>query len=152
MCTPTAQDYFSDERYDDSEIAHGDRLLRHCCTSLHFVSCPINGRKLSDQVFKRKTSDAGTSVDLECLLAHDELTWESRFGTMPNTLAMVAVTAGDVRAVAGGVAWTPRPEQPDLAPLAVAEPNIYHGEIVGQISRANERSLARKAVILKQLF
>lgn len=152
MCTPEAQDYFSEKRTDDPGIADVDRLLRHCRPPVQVVPCKLNGQKFSDQIFRKKRGEAGLSIDLECLLLRDKLTWEHRFGTMPGTLGMVAINAGDARSINGGVAWTPKPAQPELEPNASAQPNPYHGELIGEISRSDGRSLSRKMVILKQMF
>jgi hypothetical protein len=112
----------------------------------------LKGQKLSDQIFRKKPTDVGVSVDLECLLHREGRTWEDRFGTMPNTLAIVAVAAGEVRQAKGGAAWTPKPAQPELAPQEAAKSNPYHAEIIGDISRADGRALSRNAKVLKSLI
>lgn len=152
MCTPTAQDYFSSSRVDDLGIGPADRLLRHCRPPVQVVPCKLQGQKLSDQIFRKKPSDVGVSVDLECLLHKEGRTWEDRFGAMPNTQAMVAVAAAEVRRAKGGAAWTPKPAEPDLAPQEAAKPNPYHAEIIGDISRADGRALSRNATVLKSLI
>lgn len=152
MCEPTAQDYFSRDREDDPAIGDADRLLRSCRLPVQIVPNKAGGYKISDQVFRKKPNEQGASVDLECLLLKEGKTFEDRFGKMPGTLAMAAIAAEDVRRVNGGVAWTPKPEEPHLAPDLAAEENPYHGEIIGEISRADGRALSRKAAILKSIL
>lgn len=151
MCNPTAQDYYSHDRQDDPGIEDGDRLLRRCTVPVQIVPCKIRGQKISDQIFRKRKSDAGASVDLECLLEQDGIGWEDRFGIVPGTLAMAAITAALARGVSQGVAWTPKPEEPDKTPLYVSEANPFHGEIIGEISRADGRALSRQATILRSL-
>jgi len=149
MCTPTAQDYFSHVRHDDPGIGATDRLLRNCRQPVQIVPCKVAGLKISDQIFRKKPNEPGVSVDLECLLQKEGLSWEHQYGAQPDTLAMVAVTAQQARHVSAGVAHTPKPEQPELAPRASSRANPYHGEIIGDISRSNGRELSRQAVVLR---
>jgi len=151
MCSPRPQEYFGSVRTDDLGIGANDNLLRACRAPVQIVPCKVRGQKISDQVFRKKSTDAGASVDLECKLIEDGIDWSARFDVMPNTVAMVSITAGQVRAVSGGAAWTPKPEQPELEGLASAAANPYHGEVIGEISRADGRTLSRAAIILKTL-
>ena len=151
MCAPTAQEYFSAVREDDTGIGTQDRLLRNCRLPVQVVPCEVNGYVISGQVFVRKKDEAGTSIDLECLLLNEGKTWQDRFGAQPGTLAVVAVTAGDARKHSDGVAWTPKPEEPHLAPAAAADANPYHGEIIG-ISRSAARKLSALMHIVHRAF
>lgn len=144
MCTPTAQCYHSQQRADDAGIGASDRLLRHCRAPAQIVPLKQSGEtvglKISDQAFKAKKGEPGLSVDLECLLLADGKTWHHRYGLMPNTYAMVAVTAEQARAHSAGVAWTPKPEEPELEGFAALE-NRYHGEIILPMTNAQVRAL-----------
>ena len=146
MCNPTEQDFNSFERVDDTNIGDGDRLLRHLCIPVQIID--KNGKlKISDQAFKHRKKDPGTSVDLECLLELDGLSERDRRGIMPNSYALVALSAGQARAHSQGVAWTPKPEEPELAEFA-AKSNKYHGEIIGPIANSDVRNLASIAEII----
>ena len=152
MCTPTAQDYYSPHRVDDPGIGATDRLLRHCRVPVQIVPRKANGTtvglKISDQAFKAKKGEPGISVDHECLLVAAGKTWHDRYGLMPNTYAMIAVTAGEARAHSPGVAWTPKPADPDLTGAASLE-NPYHGEIIAPMSNAQVRALFALAALVK---
>jgi len=147
MCNPTAQDYHSPNRADDLGIGDEHQLLRHCCPPVQIVPCPINGQKISDQAFKGKKTDAGLSVELECLLSKDDLDWQDRYGAMPGSLALLAVSAADARANSAGVAWTPKPQE-DLNGYA-GQANPYHGEIIHPMTGQQSRALFRRAVVLR---
>ncbi|QCB43006.1 hypothetical protein E5673_12905 [Sphingomonas sp. PAMC26645] len=148
MCTPVRQDYLSDERFDDNEIGNDDRLLRHCRTPIQIVKCPINGYRLSSQAFRPGKGETHVSVDLECLLLKDGLEADARYGAMPNTFALAAVTAGAAREHAQGAAWTPKPEMVGL-PGAAGDENIYHGEIIGPMTKRNYQDLAETIVLVR---
>ena len=152
MCNPTAQAYHGIERTDDADIADGDRVLRHIRTVVQLSSVRrdgiVIGRTVSDQAFKPRRDEPGVSVDLECLLNKENLTWEARYGVMPDTVAMIAVSAADARLHGRGVAWTPKPEEPNLAGFQ-AEANPYHGEILTPLAPADFRALRAKAQILR---
>jgi hypothetical protein len=143
-----AQDYYSDEREDDPGIKAGDRLLRHCRTPFQIVPDAVHGHRLSSQAFINKRGEAGTSVDLEELLKEDGLPSDHRFGLLPNTLALVAVTAADARTHAHGAAWTPKLEDPDAIGAAKAA-NPWHGEIIGPIARSASRQLAANSQMVR---
>lgn len=130
MCQPSAQAYLATERFDDHGIGSEDRLARHCRTPVQFSRCAINGYVLSDRAFAHKRAEGGTSADLECLLTADGHPADFRYGAMPRTYGLVAVTAGDARTIGAGAAWTPKPEQPELEGGA-ASANPWHGEIIG---------------------
>jgi len=152
MCNIECQDYFGDDRHNDPAIEDGDRLIRHCRTPVQVVPCAINGHKISDQAFKPGKGDAGLSIDLERLLLNQGLTAMDRFGVMPNTFAMLAVTAADARQHASGVCWTPKPAQPELAPNLVAAPNVYHGEIVLPMTPKSGRALYALSVVVHTII
>lgn len=147
MCAPTAQDYHSAERFDDHDISGNDRLLRHCRTPVQVVPCPVNGRRVSSQAFKPGRGEVHTSVDLECLLLRDGLPSDARYGLMPNTYALIAVTADHAREIAGGVAWTPKPHGDGEGAAGSANP--YHGEILAPLKDAQCRKLASAAAMVK---
>lgn len=147
MCEPTAQNYDAHDRYDDPTISDSDRLLRHCRTPVQIVPCAINGLRVSSQAFKSARGEQHTSVDLECLLHQAGLPSTARFGLMPRTYALIAVTASDARSVANGVAWTPKPADGN-AEGAAAAPNPYHGEIIGPTKDKQSRALAANAVVV----
>ncbi len=138
-----AQEYESSEREDDPGIKAGDRLLRHCRTPFQIVPDAVNGHRLSSQAFMTKKDEVGASVDLEELLKEDGLPSDHRFGSIPATVALIAVTAGQARENANGVAWTPKSEDPS-AIGAARDANPWHGEIIGPISRSASRRLAEK--------
>lgn len=143
MCEPTAQDYHSDQRIDDSGILGPHLLVRHLVTPMHVVPCPINGVRISSQAFVTRKEHAGVSIDLECLLAAAGLAPDARFGTLRDTLAVGVVTAADARAVAKGAAWTPKPAEPELKGTA-AEANPYHGEIIlGDLGSSARKKASR---------
>ena len=150
MCSPEAQDYHSDARVDDPKIIGASRLLRHCRTPVQVVPCPVNGQKVSDRAFVGKKGEAGVSIDLECLLIKDGHPPTHRFGAMPNTYAMIAVTADVARANSAGVAWTPKPEE-DL-PGAAGAANPYHGEIITPISGGQARAIHRASETIHSNF
>ena len=148
MCNPTAQDYFSSERRDDPGIRDSDRLLRHLCVPVQIRQVEQTGAlRISDQAFTHRKSDCGVSVDLECLLHHAGLTEEQRRGVMPNSFAMIAVTASNARNFSEGVAWTPKPHEPNLSGYS-AQDNEFHGEIITPISRSEGRKLATTAQLI----
>ena len=152
MCDPVAQDYHGDARFDDLRIADQDRMLRHCRTPVQIVPCAINGKKVSDRAFCIKKGEVGASTDIECLLAKDGFPPEHRYGLMPNTFALIAVNAADARDLAGGVAWTPKPEERHLEGDAARAPNPWHGEIVGPITNSSSREFVRRAGVVKADF
>lgn len=87
-------------------------------------------------------------MDLEALLAADGLPPDHRYGSMPNTLALIAVTAANAREFAGGVAWTPKDEDPE-AEGAAKDANPWHGEIIGPIKGSASRKLRDSAVVIR---
>lgn len=146
MCNPTEQDFHSNDRFDDPGIVDGDRLLRHLCIPVQIIE--KNGiLRISDQAFKHKKRDPGTSVDLECLLIQDGLSELNRRGLMPRSCALIAVSAGSARQLSNGIAWTPKPEEPELGDFA-SKPNKYHGEIIGPIANCDCRTLAGLAELI----
>ncbi|MBY0394838.1 MAG: hypothetical protein K2Q27_16420 [Novosphingobium sp.] len=150
MLAVVAQDYHGTNRTDDPAIVDDSRLLRHCRTPVQIVRCEINGFKVSDQAFKLKSGDVGASVDLECLLLQDGLPPDHRFGVMPNTYALIAISAKSAREFASGAAWTPKPLEPDLIGAA-REANPWHGEIIGPITNSASRSLASSATTIRRV-
>jgi hypothetical protein len=142
------QDYFGLSRTDDLAITAKERLLRHCRSPVQIVPCEINGRKISDQAFKMKPSEPGLSVDLEQLLLNQGLPTTYRYRAMPNTFAMLAVTADDARRCAGGVAWTPKPAEP-LLNTASATANPYHGEIIKPMTSKSARDLYYRSTVVQ---
>lgn len=146
MCDPVEQDFHSTDRFDDESIASCDRLLRHLCIPVQVIPTG-EGYRLSDQAFKPRRADPGASVDIECLLLKDGQSHEDRHGRQPNSYALVEITAGEARPHSGGVAWTPKPEEPELEGFA-REPNPYHGEIIKPISNAAFREMAALARVL----
>jgi hypothetical protein len=151
MCAPTAQAYHGGDRIDDPGISGDDRLLRHCRTPVQIVPCPVNGKRVSSQAFKPGRGESHTSVDLECLLHQAGQPSDLRYGLMPNTFALIAITANDARAIASGAAWTPKPaEENGIGATAAANP--YHGEVVGPLKDRQCRDLAAVAVTLRSEF
>lgn len=148
MCLPTAQPYAAQTLVDDTGIDGAHRLHRHCRTPVQVVSDGKGGWKLSDRAFVHRAEDAGTSVELECLLASDGLTAEDRVGQLPNTFAVVAVTVDAAREHARGAAWTPKPEDLSATYPAQRASNEYHGDIIGPINRGTSRQLAKTQVML----
>lgn len=124
MCRPQRQAYGSADLVDDPEINDESRVIRHCRTPVQIVDDALTGgKKISSQAFKAKVGE-GCSVDLECLLARAGLDALARCGVMPNTYAVVALKAGQARAIGAGLAYTPKPE--DDLPA-----NDFHGDIFG---------------------
>lgn len=146
MCDPVRQVFHSDQRADDPRIAADDRLLRHV-TVPYGVHEKHGKLKLSDQALKPRKSDPGISVDLECLLLKEGLNERDRRGLHPNAHALGAIAAGDARQHSGGVAWTPKPEEPELTSYARAE-NDFHGEIIRPLEPKSYRELAAAMTIL----
>ncbi|MEY2928145.1 MAG: hypothetical protein RL367_2622 [Pseudomonadota bacterium] len=146
MCDPVEQDFHAADRFDDPQIGTEDILLRHLCVPVQVMPTSL-GLKISDQAFKARKIDPGTSVDLDCLLKKCGIKGIDRKGLMPNAYALVAVTAGAAREHSGGVAWTPKPEEPELGGFA-AKPNPFHGEIIRPMNNAGIRNLAAKAELL----
>ena len=146
MCNPTAQAYYSTERTDDPQISNDSRLFRHLCIPVQIVTTS-NGKKISDQAFKARRADAGTSVDLECLLLNDGLGEVDRRGLMPNSYALAAISVQTARSFSGGVAWTPKPEEPENEGFSALE-NPYHGEIIKPMTNRHVRDLAANAELL----
>jgi len=148
----TAQNYFGSVRFDDPEIPGSEVLYRHCRTPVQIVPVRVGavtvGEKISDQAFKGRSSDAGVSIEIDSLLAKANKSWSDRYGLMPNTKAMISVTAADARVSSKGVAWTPKPKQPDLEGFARAE-NEFHGEIILPITPSQARQLFSQAKILR---
>ena len=66
---------------------------------------------------------------------------------MPNAFALLAISAECARKFSAGVAWTPKPEEPELEGYA-ALPNEFHGEIIGKLSRSDTRNLAANAKLI----
>lgn len=147
MCNPSAQDYFATERSDDLGLPDDARLIRHCRTPVQIVPDGGGGFRVSSQAFLPKPREPGTSVDVECLLQKDGHPPDHRYGLMPNTLAMLAITAGQARAVANGACWTPKPKEPGLVGAA-AEENPWHGEVLGVTAKAS-RALASSALVVR---
>jgi hypothetical protein len=148
MCDPVKQDYHSKDRFDDSKIDADDRLLRHLCIPVQIMTDQQTGqRRISSQAFTIRKTDLGASVDLECLLKKCSMTEVERRGLLPDSYGLVAISAGNVRMQTLGVAWTPKPSEPELSEFA-AKPNPFHGEIIGPISKATSRELAAKAALL----
>lgn len=148
MCNPDAQDYDSDERKDDKGIGDGDRLIRHCRTPIQVVPCALNGQRISSQAFRPGKGEKHVSVDLECLLNRDGYHADHRYGAMPNTFALGAITAASARQYANGAAWTPKPEHTGLAGAAGAA-NPYHGEVIGPISKRDLQDLAEAMTLIR---
>ncbi|WP_287002305.1 hypothetical protein [Sphingobium sp.] len=151
MCNPDPQPYHSNHRYNDPKIEDESRLLRHCRTPVQIVSCEINGKKISDRAFAGKKSEAGLSVDLNCLLEKDGKGSSHRFGKLPNTYAILSVTAAEARANSAGVAYTPKPEEPELEGAA-REANPYHGEIIHPMTGAQARALFRASTTVHSIL
>jgi hypothetical protein len=131
VCRPQRQAYGSAALVDDREIDDEDRVIRHCRTPVQIVDDALTGgKKISSQAFKARPGE-GCSVDLECLLAHVGLSSLARCGVMPDTYAMVALKAGEARAIGAGLAYTPKPE--DDLPA-----NDFHGDVfdIGKKSKA----------------
>jgi hypothetical protein len=131
VCRPQRQAYGSANLVDDQEIEDKDRVIRHCRTPVQIVDDALTGgKKISSQAFKARAGE-GCSVDLECLLTHVGLNALSRCGVMPDTYAMVALKAGEARAIGAGIAYTPKPQ--DALPA-----NDFHGDIfnIGKKSKA----------------
>jgi hypothetical protein len=147
MCDPVEQDYHSLVRFDDPKIDADDRLLRHLCIPVQIVTDQTGQRKISSQAFTIRKTEPGASVDLECLLKKCSMTEVERRGLLPNSYGLVAISAGNVRMQTPGVAWTPKPSEPELGEFA-AKPNPFHGEIIGPIGKATSRDLAAKAELL----
>lgn len=151
MCEPDEQDYRSSVRSDDPKIGANDLLYRHCRSPVQVVPVKREGKeigaKISDQAFKGKSGEAGISIDHGCLLRRAGLTWSNRYGLMPNTFAMLSVTAAQARAQSGGVAWTPKPSEPELDGFA-ALPNPFHGEIILPMTNRQVRDLFAVAQIV----
>lgn len=148
MCEPTAQNYSSDARYDDVGIGDADRLLRHCRSPVQVVPCPVNGRRISSQAFKAAKGEKHVSIDLECLLAQDGLPPDARYGLMPSTHALAAITAAQARALGQGVAWTPKPA--DTAAVGAAGlANPYHGEVLGPLTKRALVELSEDLVLVR---
>ena len=145
MCNPVPQDYFGETRFDDKLIPDEGLVYRHCRAPVQVVPKADGGLKISDQEFKGKKTDAGVSVDLGCLLENAAVDPLSRFGVMPNTHAMLAVSVGDARTQSAGVAWTPKPEELEK-PGAAGAANPYHGEILHPMTGGQARALYRTAV------
>lgn len=140
MAGPTAQPYFAATRFDDLAITGQTRLIRHCRTPVQIVPCPKAGRKISSQAFKTKRGELGASVDLEESLLAAGKTAATQFGLMPNTFALIAITADNARKNSAGLAWTPKPAEPEKAGYA-ALPNPHHAEILTPISNSQARAL-----------
>ena len=148
MCTPKAQNYFAGTYNDDPGIGAADRLLRHCRNPYQTAKCAINGRKISDRAFAGRD----ISVDLECLLDQDGLAPDHRYGALPETVALLAVPTGALRAEGLGAAWTPKPKEPDAQHPAQQAANPYHGSIVGQPTPAMSRALVRASETVRCEF
>jgi hypothetical protein len=146
MCDPVEQAFHSMDRFDDQKIGASETLLRHLCIPVQILQTAV-GLKISDQAFKPKRNDPGASVDLECLLKKSGKNETDRRGIMPNSYGLAAISAGEARQHSAGVAWTPKPEEPDLDGFA-AKPNPFHGEIIKPMDKPNIRSLAAKATLL----
>jgi hypothetical protein len=149
MCSPKQQNYHSSVRVDDKGIGDDDRLLRQCRTPFQIVPCPTNGWRLSSQAFVSRPSEVGVSIDLECLIIKSGKTWHSRYKMMPDALALAAFSAGNARQHSAGVAWTPKPEEPEHEQNFARSANEFHGEIIAPIDRKNSRSIAEVCVILQ---
>lgn len=147
MAAPTAQDYFAPTRSDDKAIAGGSRLIRHCRAPAQIVPCPRAGQKISSQAYKAKRGDLGASVDLEDSLIASGKTAIGQFGVMPNTYALLAITADVARQHSAGLAWTPKPAEPEKEGYA-ALPNPHHGEILTPITGAQARALTNHSEVL----
>ena len=146
MCDPVEQDFHSRDRVDDPKIGSSDMLLRHLCMPAQIAETN-DGLRISSQAFRPKKGEPGTSIDHECLLIKNGMTAADRAGLMPNSYGMVGILAHTAREHSGGVAWTPKPEEPKLGSFA-SKPNPFHGEIITPISKANFRSMAAKADLL----
>lgn len=147
MCEPERQDYHGVDRFDDLAIGNDDKLLRHLRIPVQVVPAH-NGYRLSDRAFVSRKSETGTSVDLECLLLIDGLSSSDRRGAMPGSKALASVTVEHARTFSAGVAWTPKPEEPELEHEFARAANPYHGEIINPMSGKQARDLAAKATIL----
>ena len=148
MCAPAEQNYAAEERIDDQGIGDEDRLLRYCRTPIQVVPCPINGQRLSSQAFRPGKVEKNVSVDLECLMHQDGLPTDARYGAMPNTFALAAISARNAREHANGVAWTPKPEHPGAVGAAESA-NKYHGEVIGPLSKRSYQNLAEQVSLIR---
>lgn len=146
MCNPVEQDFHSTDRVDDPNIGSNDMLLRHLCIPVQ-IAQTNDGFRISSQAFKPKRGEPGTSIDHECLLIKNGMTFADRAGLMPNSYGMVGILAQTAREHSGGIVWTPKPEEPELESFA-SKANPFHGEIITPISNANLRSMAAKADLL----
>jgi hypothetical protein len=147
MCNPVRQDYHSMDRFDDPQIGEDDRLLRHLCIPVQIVRDQAGQLRISSQAFTIRRSEPGASVDIECLLTKSSMTEVECRGHLPNSYGLVAISAGNARMQTPGVAWTPKPAEPELSEFA-AKPNPFHGEIIGPIGKATSRELAANAELL----
>ena len=152
MCDPQRQDYFGSDRFDDIAVCDTDRVLRHCRTPVQIVKCQRNGSKVSDQALKPRKDEAGVSIDHECLLRKDALPPDHRYGSMPNTFALIALSTGELRKAGGGVAWTPKPDEPDMPFESQRPANPWHGEIIGHIVPKLARELIQSAAVVREDF
>jgi hypothetical protein len=104
-------------------------------------------------MFSAPRQDPDFSVDLECILARDSLTWVDRYGKRPGSKGMVVISVGDVRSITPGVAWTPKLHEPQKEEDGHANP--YHASIIrkrdslGKPDKKAERDLASKIHILR---
>jgi len=147
MCNPVKQDYFAETRFDDLLIVGSERLLRYCRTPIQIVPCPKNGKRLSSQAFVPAKGEKHTSIDLECLMLKTGLSEDGRFGVMPNTFALIAITTDTARAEASGVAWTPKPQTEGIGATGSANP--FHGEVLGTADKKATRALAQAAIMIR---
>lgn len=117
--------------HDHQEIADNDRVLRRVSTELTVFDPKIGGRRLSSMAFRKSSGPrGGMSVDLECLIVeagHDVRQWV----TSPRWAGSVVFRVGDLRAERLQVGFDPLPDNP------------YHGEVWGEFTKAQQRTLAR---------
>lgn len=147
MCNPVAQEYGSLSLCDDPAIGSMDRVIRYCRTPAQIVPDGKGGMRLSDRAFAHKPQHGGTSVDLECLMLRDGVDPLRNVGLLPNTFAVVALSAGDIRSVAQGVAYTPK-HRDDSAVGYAREPNAYHADIIGPITSSISKKLLKHCSIV----
>ena len=147
MCEPIKQDIYSETRVDDPGFVDEHYLIRYLTTPVQIVKNQDGSGRVSDQAFKPQKSHAGTSVDILCLLQNIDINPLSKRDIFPNLHAIAQITVGIARAHSGGVAWTPKPEEPLLTGFA-REPNEQHGEIIKPISPADARRMVANARLI----